>query len=129
PTRVVRSPNLSTSRPPNGPNTNRINANAETTAPAAVVPTPNAWVNSGMAGVRMPKPRATENATPASARMSRGTERSVDDDGKRTFVHAATGRQEARARTGAARRVRTAGHLHGGPSGEARNDLLGEQME
>ena len=52
-----------------------MSAKAETTAPAAAGPTPNCRANSGMAGATMPKPRATQNATSARTKVSRGSPR------------------------------------------------------
>ena len=53
---TTRSPNRSTSVPPLNADTNRKKANALTASPTAVVPTPKARANSGMAGATMPKP-------------------------------------------------------------------------
>src|SRR3954451_20825354 len=71
----IRSPRAFTSRPTNGAITNRINANALTTAPAAALPTPNSRAKSGSAGATRPKPSATMKATPVSARTSGGRSR------------------------------------------------------
>ena len=70
--RTRRSPSRLTSHPPAGPNTRRMKAKADTTAPAAVWPTPNRRAKVGMTGATMPYPTATETATAARAQTSRG---------------------------------------------------------
>jgi hypothetical protein len=67
-----RSPNRSTSEPPLKAETNRKNAKALTASPTAVVPTPKARANSGMAGATIPKPSATTKAMTARTLTSRG---------------------------------------------------------
>src|SRR3954463_8311057 len=71
--RATRSPTRSTSRPPPIPDSSRISANADTTAPAAVGPTPNCRANNGTAGTTMPTPSAPQNATNASVNVLRGS--------------------------------------------------------
>src|SRR4051794_16385626 len=74
---ATRSPARSTRRPPPIPDSSRISANADTTAPAAVGPTPNCRANSGTAGTTMPNPSATQNATSARVNVSRGSPRKL----------------------------------------------------
>ncbi len=74
---TARSPNRLTNRPPGRPVARRMNANADTTAPTAALPTPNSLAKTGMAGDWMPKPTATVNATAVRILTSRGSSRNT----------------------------------------------------
>src|SRR5665811_1262284 len=67
-----RSPKRLTNLPAPGADAKRTSANTEMTAPAAKLLTPKSLANSGMAGARIPKPRATENATAVRTATSGG---------------------------------------------------------
>src|SRR5580765_5968328 len=73
--RMIRSPKASTNRPLPSADTKRISANAEITAPAAVLPTPNERANSGLAGATTPNPTATATDTAVRTATSRGRSR------------------------------------------------------
>ena len=55
-----------------GDEINLVKAKRDTTVLAANALTPNDRANNGIAGARMPKPRATENAIEASTQMAGG---------------------------------------------------------
>ena len=58
-----------------GEETNRTSANTDTTALASRALTSKERAKTGMAGIRMPKPRATQKAMAANTRTSRGSPR------------------------------------------------------
>lgn len=60
--RMARSPRRSVRYPANGEVTKRTSAKTEMTALASKVLTPNERANTGIAGARIPKPSATQNA-------------------------------------------------------------------
>ena len=68
-----RSPNLSTKVPAIGAVTNLASANTEITALASNAETPKVLAKTGKAGSKIPKPRATQNATADSTATSRGS--------------------------------------------------------
>src|SRR5436190_17269632 len=82
--KMMRSPTASTRRPHPSAETNRIRANAEITAPTAVLPTPKECANSGIAGATTPNPMATATATAASTATSRGSPRNGSLTGGRS---------------------------------------------
>ena len=69
---TTRSPRRLTNRPATGAEAKRTSANTEMTAPAAKLLTPKSLANSGIAGARIPKPRATEKATAVRTATSGG---------------------------------------------------------
>lgn len=69
---IVRSPNRLTAQPAAGLLTSRMAAKTLITALAAKAETPKVRANSGMAGITMPKPSATQNAMAARTLTSRG---------------------------------------------------------
>lgn len=69
---TIRSPIFSITKPEIGEEISRVSANSDTTVLAANAETPNDLANNGMAGAKMPNPKATENAIVASTQIAGG---------------------------------------------------------